>query len=51
MKLTILRFLPRDFQIVNKQQFEQSGITETESEIFNEFWIHDWQTNSFEELL
>lgn len=42
--------LPSNFNIVNKQFFERRGISETESEIFNEFWINEWQTNSFEDL-
>lgn len=41
--------LPCNFRIVNKQYFENIGISKTESEIFNEFWINNWVTNSFEE--
>lgn len=43
--------LPDSFSIINKQFFESNGINETESEIFNEFWINNWQTNSFEEIV
>lgn len=42
--------LPMNYGIVNKQFFENRIVSETESEIFNEFWINNWQTNSFEEI-